>query len=599
MNALRHVFGFVTVALLAGSCASAQAAPSASLARPAAALKAAAVERGSVVQTVKLSGSVRSAAQYRLGFKQPGRLAERLVAAGDRVAAGQVLARLEAGELEAAVVAAQARYHQVVAGATAEDLASAKLAVDTAQRTFESAQRTSGSDLAAAKDALEQLVANYGAAKTTLATLTSGIAADAVSFKTGVDDSRALAKRVISDLQSSVGQTADVVTARNTMVGVDGALRTAQDLVAAMNAAYDDYVAKRDLLVAALGTFESSAAPTAKQGFQVALASFNDAAARYSASLDAILLQLTAATTSAASVDATLGGAALRIYPDLDGARADNARLQVQIAAARQSGGSVKSRIGQIAGAITSITAYVSGGLTGAEQAVTSAQERGGASLVASQNAVETARLSLQRTSAPPKAYDIAAAYAALLGAQSVFDGATLRAPAAGTILSIGAELGENVGGAFLVLDAAALELRGTVGESDVAKLNVGQRASVRIEALGGVTLSGTVTAIDAGATQASVPLYGVAVTIADPPAPLRTGMSGGADIVVASRENVIVVPSATVRTQGTRVFVQVVKDGQLTDREVKLGAANESMTEIASGLSEGEMVAFPRDRTR
>ena len=57
MNALRHVFGFVTVALLAGSCASAQAAPSASLARPAAALKAAAVERGSVLQTVKLSGS--------------------------------------------------------------------------------------------------------------------------------------------------------------------------------------------------------------------------------------------------------------------------------------------------------------------------------------------------------------------------------------------------------------------------------------------------------------------------------------------------------------------------------------------------------------
>src|SRR2546427_2487623 len=103
MNALRQVFGFVTVALLAGSCASAQAAPSASLARPAAALKAAAVERGSVVQTVKLSGSVRSAAQYRLGFKQPGRLAERLVAPGGPRPAGRGLARPPTGGLGGAV----------------------------------------------------------------------------------------------------------------------------------------------------------------------------------------------------------------------------------------------------------------------------------------------------------------------------------------------------------------------------------------------------------------------------------------------------------------------------------------------------------------
>ena len=68
-------------------------------------------------------------------------------------------------------------------------------------------------------------------------------------------------------------------------------------------------------------------------------------------------------------------------------------------------------------------------------------------------------------------------------------------------------------------------------------------------------------------------------------------------DIVVASRDNVILVPSGTVRIQGTRTFVQVVNDGQLADRDVKLGAANDSLTEITSGLSEGETVAYPRTR--
>ncbi len=598
MKTLRAIFGLALIALIA-ACAPAQAAPSASAAAPAAALKTAPVARGSIAQTVKLSGSVRSAAQYHLGFRQPGRLAERLVAPGERVEAGQILAKLESGDIHAALVAAQARYDQVVAGATAEDLASARLAVDTAQRSFESTQRTTANDLAAAKDALEQLVASYGAAKASVATLTNGIAADAASFKSGVDDSRALAKRTVTDINASINQTAEVVAARNTMLGAEGALRSAQELLPTTTAAYDDYVAKRDVLLAAVATFETNPSPTAKQSFQIALSSFSDAATRYAASLDAIFAYLTSATTTAALVDGTLNGASVRIYSDLEPARQDLSRLQLRIAATQQAGGGVKSRIAQVASAISSVTTYVSGGLTSAQQAVTSVEERGSATLVATQNALDVARLSLQRTSAAPKAYDVAAAYAALLSAQSMLDGATLRAPAAGTVISISAELGETVGGAFLVLNAATLQLHGTVGETDVAKLKVGQAATVRVAAIGAAAMQGTVTAIDAGATQSSTPLYGVAVTIADPAAALRTGMTGGADIVVASKDSVIVVPSAVVRTQGTRTFVQVMKDGQAVDRDVKTGVVGESMTEITSGLSEGETVVFPRDRTR
>src|SRR5437879_744932 len=356
MKDLRHALPLAAAVLFVASCVSAQAAPSASVAPPAAAVRTVPAARGSIAQTVKLSGSIRSAAQYHLGFRQPGRLAARFVAAGDRVDAGQVLAQLETGDLQAAVVAAQARYDQVVAGAS---------------------------------DALEQLLASYGAAKTNLVTLTSGIASDADSLRTGVDDSRGLAKRTITDLQASVGQTADIVAARNTMVAVDGTLRSAQDLIPSLTAAYDDYVAKRDGLLAALGTFETSPTPSAKQRFQIALASFNDAADRCSASVDAILGQLTSAATTAASIDATLNGPAVQIYPDLGAARTDLSRLRVRIAAAQQSGGGVTSRIAQIAGASTAITGYVSGGLTNAQQAVTNTQDRGSASVVASQNRSE------------------------------------------------------------------------------------------------------------------------------------------------------------------------------------------------------------------
>src|SRR5207248_1394854 len=144
------------------------------------------------------------------------------------------------------------------------------------------------------------------------------------------------------------------------------------------------------------------------------------------------------------------------------------------------------------------------------------------------------------------------------LVAQSNLDGATLRAPTAGTVLSIGAEVGENVVAAIVVLNSATLQLHGSVGESDVAKLVTGQPATIRIEAIGGSTLSGTITAIDAGPTLGSAALYGVDVTIANPLVSIRPGMSGAADVTISSRENVILVPTGTVRIQGTRTFVQV-----------------------------------------
>ena len=599
MNALRVSFPILVAAALAAACGSAQASPAPSAAAQSSSMRTADVARGTISQTVRLSGSVRSAAQYRLGFKLPGRLAERAVAPGDRVEAGQLLARLESADLQAAVVAAQARYDQVLAGATPEDVASARLAVDTAQRTMDTTQRTTANDLTAAKDALTQLLAHYSAAKASLQTLASGIETDTAALQNQLADSRTLARRVITDIQSSVNQTGDVLGARNAMVSVDGALGSAQDLLTATRAAYDDYLLQRDNMLAAVALFDRSASATATQNFQVALTSYNAAASRYSASLDAVLGQIIIAATTTSAAQGTLGGTALRIFTDLDAARASLARLTVSLSTTQQSGGSVKGRIAQIAASVPTIASYVSGGFAGAQQAVTNAQQRGDSSLIASQNALEGAHLALQRVSAAPKAYDVAASYAALLLAQSNLDGATLRAPAAGTVLAISAELGENVAAPFLVLNSATLQLHGTVGETDVAKLKAGQQATIRVEAIGNASLSGTITAIDAGAVQAGVPLYGVDVTIGDPLVELRPGMSGAAEVVVASRANVLLVPTATVRIQGTRTFVQVVKDGRMVDREVALGVAGDGMTEITNGLAMGETVAFPRERGR
>jgi RND family efflux transporter MFP subunit len=73
---------------------------------------------------IQLPGEVRPRVESRLGFRVGGKLSQRAVSIGDRVAPGQVLARLDPTDLAPALAAQQA---QVVAARTERDLAAVEL----------------------------------------------------------------------------------------------------------------------------------------------------------------------------------------------------------------------------------------------------------------------------------------------------------------------------------------------------------------------------------------------------------------------------------------------------------------------------------------
>ena len=61
--------------------------------------RSAVVERGTMLVAVSASGSIEPQARVSLAFQVPGRVAEVEVEVGDRVEAGDVLARLDARQL--------------------------------------------------------------------------------------------------------------------------------------------------------------------------------------------------------------------------------------------------------------------------------------------------------------------------------------------------------------------------------------------------------------------------------------------------------------------------------------------------------------------
>jgi multidrug efflux pump subunit AcrA (membrane-fusion protein) len=124
--------------------------------------------------------------------------------------------------------------------------------------------------------------------------------------------------------------------------------------------------------------------------------------------------------------------------------------------------------------------------------------------------------------------------------------------------------------------------------------------ANVTVDALGATTrMTGKVTGVDPVATiQQGVPVYGVDVTIDVPNAAMRPGMSGTANVILVSRQDVLTVPNLAVKTQGSRRYLQVLKDGQPVDVDATFGISNDTLTEVTGGgLKEGDLVVLPQAR--
>ena len=73
--------------------------------------------------------------------------------------------------------------------------------------------------------------------------------------------------------------------------------------------------------------------------------------------------------------------------------------------------------------------------------------------------------------------------------------------------------------------------------------------------------------------------------------------MSASASVILASKQNVLTVPNTTIRTVNGQRGVQVLKDGEVVDTAATFGLANDTVTEVVTGLAEGDVVIIPTVR--
>jgi macrolide-specific efflux system membrane fusion protein len=156
---------------------------------------------------------------------------------------------------------------------------------------------------------------------------------------------------------------------------------------------------------------------------------------------------------------------------------------------------------------------------------------------------------------------------------------------------------GSTTTGFIVIANLKTMELDVSVAEADAATLKQGQAATVEWTALTGATASGRVASIDtAGSTSAGVVTYPVVVALTSLPAGVRIGESATATITTGTKTGVLAVPSAAVHLDGSTHYVNVTSAiGVAAHRvTVTVGLVGDTLSEITSGLADGQAVTVP-----
>jgi len=183
--------------------------------------------------------------------------------------------------------------------------------------------------------------------------------------------------------------------------------------------------------------------------------------------------------------------------------------------------------------------------------------------------------------------------------AQTQLRYAKIYAPISGVVASVSTQEGETVAASFTtptfvtIIDLDRLELWAYVDETDIGRVEEGQRAVFTVDTYTDTDFEGQVQSIYPDAViENTVVNYITIIRIGDRHGKiLRPEMTAYVTIYLETRDDVLAVPRGAIRRDGGRYVVRVLQDGVVEDREVRVGWRDEDFTEIVEGLTEGETV--------
>ncbi|RKX71294.1 hypothetical protein DRP53_02040 [candidate division WOR-3 bacterium] len=183
-----------------------------------------------------------------------------------------------------------------------------------------------------------------------------------------------------------------------------------------------------------------------------------------------------------------------------------------------------------------------------------------------------------------------------------------IRSPITGRVLSVDVETGETVlvgtmnnpgTVLFTIADLSQMIAEIEVGETEIPKVKVGQRAIVRVDALPDTSFPGRVVKVGYMPIKTMTTLerttdFEVEIEIENPGL-LRPGMSAEAEIMTRTRDHVLTIPIQAIakRRKGMETITTVFlyQDGRAIKRRIKTGLGGDQEVEVIEGLKDGDEI--------
>jgi HlyD family secretion protein len=436
-----------------------------------------------IQSTVTASGQVAASHQLDLSPKATGEVTSVTVKAGDAVKAGQVIATIDSTDAQKTVRDAQLSLESAQISYT-QAITSANTSITNGETSVTNAN-DSGFDAVTS-------------AEQNLATVTDGL----TTLLLGPNE------------LTGYGGPATLIVYANLM---DNNEPTAQAVRQTTRDSYDAAIASYNETFAA---YQAASRDGSPQDTQDLLAKVRDTTTKVNAAVKdtQVFLQLTNTTVQNHDL--------LPTPPS----------LASQISTINSYMSTMNSTASSLSSAQSSLTSAVQSN-TSNTQSIT-----GGTPL-----AIQSAELTLAR------------AKQSLADAEASLADYVVRAPFDGTIAEVNVQKFDQSTSKVATLITNEQYADISLNETDIAKVRAGQTATLTFDAIDGLTIDGTVAQVNQiGTVSQNVTTYTVKIGFDTQDARVKPGMTVNAAIVTASKDAALVVPSSAVKTSGTEHYVEV-----------------------------------------
>ena len=565
-----------------------------------------------VATTTTVSGTIHPLKTVTLSAKAAGAITAVYKSEGDKVTAGDVIARIDSTDYQADLAAAESRYRSTIISletSSTTDLAATKTqlenAVKQAQTQLLSAQINLKKGSETDPDSDAQMITNL---QNQVLDAQDALTTAQESLKELQDNNTAelqlqQADFAVQQAEFNLSMAQTKLTTLKAQTVTDDQLATLQNQVKQ---------AKTNLLSAQLSLQEAAESTTttdarlallqdqvdqAQASLDQAQENLANAGTDYKASQEDIDTQAMAVESARlalvkAESDYKTTAAAVANDDSLNAATAAVAKAQRNLVTAQANLAAGQKTIAKNAADQADSVKLLQASVDQAQVALATAQanladfpetqRKAELQQQANQEAKEQALITLNQTK------ELASNY-------------VITAPLSGTLTSLNVAVGDtaSVGTTIGTLsDVNGWYVSSYVDEVDVLNVKKDEDASITMDQYSGKTFAGKVSYVShsLGTTSTSVSAYPIKIMMTEAPETLVDGMSADAAITVSVVKNVVAVPIAAVATQNGKQYVDVVTIG--TDRtittnrvEVKTGTEGDEYIEITSGLKAGDKV--------